>query len=146
MWMTERKLRRFIDPERITQCIQNAESKTSGEIRVSVSSFFFGDPERRARRTFVRLGMAKTRHRNGVLIFVVPSRKRFVILGDAGIHEKVGQAFWDQAKTTLAEHFLKAKFTEGLEAAITQLGDALALHFPPDDDGPNELPNAIDQS
>ncbi len=61
-------------------------------------AFFWGNVRRAAERAFDRLGMDRTKDRNGVLFFIVPSRKRFVVLGDEGIHAKVGQEFWDCAR------------------------------------------------
>ena len=52
-----------------------------------------------AERAFEKLGMARTRQRNAILFFVVPSRRRFAVLGDEGIHAKVGQEFWDAIAT-----------------------------------------------
>ena len=62
-----------IDAGRIEEAIRRAERRTSGEIRVSVSRFFWGDVHRVADRAFARLGMSATRQRNGVLFFIVPS-------------------------------------------------------------------------
>ena len=52
-WM----LRRRVDAEAVRRAIEEAESRTSGEIRVSVSTFFFGNVRRTAEAAFVRLGM-----------------------------------------------------------------------------------------
>jgi uncharacterized membrane protein len=89
--------------------------------------------------------MSKTRLRNGILFFIVPSRKRFVVLGDEGIHAKVGQDFWDGIAAGMEDHFQKGEFTEGLEAGIRTAADSLAVHFPgePATDV-NELPDDID--
>ena len=92
--MTRRKLMRIVDRSRIKEAILRAERRTSGEICVSVSSLFWGNVKRAADKAFVRLGMTQTRQRNGVLLFVVPCRRRVVVIGDVGIHEKVGQEFW----------------------------------------------------
>jgi uncharacterized membrane protein len=91
------------------------------------------------------MGMTQTRERNGILIFVVPSRKRFVVLGDSGIHAKVGQRFWESVAAHLSEHFKVGEFTEGLVQAIEEVGEQLAAHFPHDAaTDTNELPNEID--
>ena len=106
---------------------------------------FLGDVEKTARKAFRRLGMENTADRNGVLIFLVPSRKRFAILGDAGIHEKVGQAFWHEASACLSSHFRKEAFTEGLVEVIRLVGDRLATHFPSTGLADrNELPDEVD--
>jgi uncharacterized membrane protein len=143
--MTRRSLRKCVDEARVIQAIQAAERASSGEIRVSMASFFWGDVEKVARKAFVRLGMDKTAKRNGVLILLVPSRKRFAILGDEGIHAKVGQEFWDGLAGLLSEHFQRGEFTEGLVRGITRVGERLAEHFPGEAEADrNELPDDLD--
>ena len=139
-----RRWLRRIDGARIEQAIAAAERLTSGEIRVSVAPLFWGNVERAARLAFERLGMQQTHERNGVLIFVVPARRRFFVLGDTGIHEKVGQRLWDEVAAALQGHFTKGEFTEGLVAAVERVGRALAEHFPHRPGDVNELPNRVD--
>ena len=143
--VTKRQLIKRIDAPRIEAALGAAEKQTSGEIRVSVSPFFWGSVRRAAERAFERLGMTATKQRNGVLFFVVPSRKRFVVLGDEGIHAKVGQAFWDKTAAALGAKFKVGDFTGGLIDAIALVGQELRLHFPYE--GPrdvNELPDKVD--
>jgi uncharacterized membrane protein len=142
---SRRKLMRTVDADRVKKAIQEAERETSGEIRVSVAPYFWGPVRRVAERAFERLGMHKTQHRNGILFFIVPSRQRFVVLGDAGIHAHVGQDFWDSIAALLSEHFRKGEFTEGLVRAIGLAGEKLAANFPYDAaTDVNELPDDID--
>lgn|GEM_PF-68237 len=145
LWFGRRKNARLVDRELVRQAIIAAELGTSGEIRVSLAPFFWGNVRKAAERAFVRLGMTNTRDRNGILFFVVPSRRAFVVLGDAGIHARVGQQFWDDLARILATHFKHAEFTAGLVAAISLAGEQLANYFPyqPDADK-NELPNEMD--
>ncbi|GLH70192.1 hypothetical protein GETHPA_17250 [Geothrix rubra] len=143
--MSRRSLRKCVDQVRVVAAIQEAERVTSGEIRVSVASFFWGDVEKTAGKAFRRLGMARTADRNGVLIFLVPSRRRFAVLGDSGIHEKVGQAFWEDVSACLSSHFRKGAFTEGLVEGIRMVGERLATHFPSAGAADrNELPEDVD--
>jgi uncharacterized membrane protein len=144
--MTRRQLMRVIDTKAIEDAITRAEQGTSGEIRVSVAPFFWGRVRATAERAFERLGMTDTRDRNGVLFFIVPSRRRFVVLGDEGIHAKVGQSFWDDISAALSPSFHEGRYTEGLVAAIDEVGQQLAEHFPPHADGGDrdELPNTVD--
>jgi uncharacterized membrane protein len=123
------KLIRTIDVERVKAAIAAAERATSGEVRVSVARFFWGSVRRAAERAFVRLGMTRTKDRNGVLFFIVPARKKFVVLGDEGIHAKVGQEFWDCVAGLMTGHFKKGEFTEGLVKGIGEAGGQLAEHF-----------------
>lgn len=145
MWDLSGNLRRKVDAARVEQAIREAEQRTSAEIRVSVAHFFYGDVARTAGKAFRRLGIARTRARNGVLIFLVPSRRQFTVLGDAGVHEKAGQAFWDGLAACLSEHFHRGEFTEGLVEGIRLAGEGLAVHFPvvPGQE-PDELPDEVD--
>lgn len=145
--MTRRRLRKLIDVERIRGAIEAGEQRTSGEIRVSIAPWFWGDPERAAERAFARLGMANTARRNGVLFFLVPARQTFVVRGDDGIHTRVGQAFWDQLVSAMSVHFRRGEFTEGLVFGIGAAAEQLAIHFPYDaKQDVNELPDDVDLS
>ena len=145
MVMTHRKLLQLIDSARIKEAIQKAERQTSGEIRVSVSRLFWGNVEKAAEKAFVRLGMTRTRERNGVFFFVVPSRRKFVVLGDQGIHAKVGQEFWRQVADRVSERFRERDFTGGLVKGIEEVGEQLAAHYPYDRASDvDELTNEVD--
>lgn len=145
MVMTRKALLRAIDSRRIEDAIREAELRTSGEIRVSISRFFWGDVRRVAERAFTRLGMRATRERNAILFFVVPSRRRFVVLGDEGIHAKVGQDFWEKVAAAVSERLREGDFTGGLVHGIESVGEQLAVHFPFDPaTDVNELPDATD--
>ena len=134
-----------IDAARVREAIAEAEKKTCGEIRVSVSRFFWGPVRPVAERAFHRLQMDKTKERNGILFFIVPSRRRFVVLGDEGIHAHAGQDFWTETAAALSGRFRKGEFTEGLAEAILKAGDCLAAHFPYDrTTDVNELSDEID--
>jgi uncharacterized membrane protein len=143
--MSRRKLIKQLDVDKIREAIIAAEKKTSGEIRVSVAPFFWGRVRPVAERAFRRLGMEKTKQRNGILFFIVPARRRFVVLGDEGIHAKVGQDFWDKIAAATAERFRKGEFSDGLVAGIKAAAEGLAAHFPYDAaTDVNELPDDID--
>ncbi len=142
---SRRKLMRTVDVERVKAAIVSAERAACGEIRVSVARFFWGGVRGAAERAFVRLGMTRTKDRNGVLFFIVPSRKKFVVLGDEGIHAKVGQEFWEGVARLMSERFREGEFTEGLVAGIEEAGRQLAAHFPFDPAvDVNELADDVD--
>ena len=145
MVMTRKQLLQVVDRERIKNAIKAAEHRTSGEICVSVSRLFWGNIETAADKAFVRLGMTRTKDRNGVLLFVVPSRRKFVVLGDQGIHERVGQEFWESVAAIISGKFREGDFTGGLLNAIEKVGEELATHFPYDPaTDKNELPDDVD--
>jgi len=74
-------LHRFVDKGRVREAIAAAELETSAPIHVSIAPYFWGSVRRTAWRAFRKHGLAKTAKRNGVLFFVVPSRREFVIIG-----------------------------------------------------------------
>jgi uncharacterized membrane protein len=144
-FMHQSKMIKTVDAGRVKAAIEDAERRTSGEIRVSVSRFFWGRIEPVAWRAFRRLGMAATKERNGILFFIVPARRKFIVLGDEGIHARVGQDFWEGVAAVMSEEFKKGRFSEGLVRGIAEVGKRLAEHFPYDAaTDKNELPDDID--
>lgn len=143
--MLHGKMINLLDEKRIEEAIARAERMSSGEIRVSVAPLFWGSVRKAAERAFERLGMTATELRNGVLFFIAPARRQFVVLGDAGIHEKVGQEFWESISAAVSERFRAGDYTEGLVRGIEMAGEQLAKHFPCDTcRDVNELPDRID--
>jgi uncharacterized membrane protein len=131
--------RKAIDRDAVKAAIVAAERLTSGEIAVSLAPWFWGSVERAADQAFVRLGVGRTREHNGVLVFVCPRRRRFVVLGDSAIHAKVGQTFWDDTAAAIAERFRTGDLTGGIVHGIAVIGDRLAVHFPRGRKTDNEL-------
>ena len=144
MVMTRRKLLRVVDHEKVRTAIEKAEGRTSGEICVSVAPLHWGSVEKAADKAFARMGMTRTKERNGVLFFVVPARRKFVVLGDRGIHEKVGQEFWDRVASVVSEKFREGDFTGGLVRGIEEVGEQLSTHFPHQQDDQDELADDVD--
>jgi uncharacterized membrane protein len=138
MFLARNRLLRKIDPEQVRQAIADAEHHTSGRIRVSLAPWFWGDVRGAAERAFDRLG------RRGVLFFVVPGRRRFVVLGDEDIHAKVGQEFWHDVTAAVGERFRKGDFTGGLVHGIETVGRELAPAMPYDATAAAEPPDDID--
>jgi uncharacterized membrane protein len=132
-----------LDHERIVSAIAEAEKASSGEIRVHVTRREPADLEARARRRFEKLGMTSTKHRNGVLIYIAPNLRRFQILGDRGVHEKCGDAFWKETASEMEEHFRRGAFTEGILRGVEKVGRLLAEHFPREAGDVNELPDEV---
>jgi uncharacterized membrane protein len=139
-------LRRLLSEQeetRVLQAIGAAEAKTSGEIRVHVERRSGGDPMAAAKSWFGRMGMERTEQRNGILFYVAVDERAFAIVGDAGIHAKVGDAFWQALSRAMGEAFAKGEPAEGLALAIEEVGSRLAEHFPRRADDRNELSDEI---
>jgi uncharacterized membrane protein len=120
-----------LEHDRIVRAIRDAESKTSGQIRVYIQrGKLTVDPLMVAQKRFHRLGMHRTPERNAVLIFVAPRAHKFAVVGDKAIHEKCGDEFWRSVVDKMRGHFRNEKFSDALVDAIGDLGNALATHFP----------------
>jgi uncharacterized membrane protein len=141
------KARDFIlqlDHDRIVGAIKSAERQTSGEIRVFVHRGELQDDAlQHAQKKFAKLGMQKTKGRNGVLIFVAPRAQKFAVIGDEGVHAKCGAMFWQQLVDTMRVHFQEQKFTDALVFAIDENAKLLAALFPRQPGDKNELSDEI---
>jgi uncharacterized membrane protein len=130
----------------VVAAIREAESRTSGEIRVFIEDVCDRDhPVERAVEVFALHGMHNTTNRNAVLIYVARESRQFAIWGDEGIHQHVGHTFWEAEKRMLRGYLQRDESCTGLCAVIGQIGDQLQQYFPADkhDDNPNELPDDI---
>src|SRR5215208_1741461 len=131
----------------IIQAIGEAESKTSGEIRVLIQrGKLKSDPLVAAQRKFQRLRMHKTRERNAVLIFVAPRVHKFAVVGDQAIHERCGDELWHRVVERMRTHFQNGKFSAAVIEAIKEIGSVLARHFPQTVRDTNELPDDVIES
>ena len=129
--------------QQLKAAIKEAEEKTSGEIRLYLEEECDADVMDRAAFIFEKLKMHETELRNGVLLYVAFGHKKFAIIGDAGIHQKVGEEFWRTIKQKLVGAFKEEKYIDGLTLAIQETGLALSKFFPPRADDKNELSNDI---
>lgn len=127
----------------IVAAIQEAERKTSGEVRVHIEKKFRGEVLHEAARIFRKLDMHRTAARNGVLLFIAPERREFAIIGDEGINAVVPPGFWDEERDLMLTHFRQGQFGAGICAAIAGVGEKLKEHFPVAGDDENELPDDI---
>jgi len=129
--------------KRISEAIEHAEKHTSGELRVHIGNRCPDDPVRRAQQLLHRLGMTKTKHRNGVLFYFAVKSKKFAIVGDEGIHAKLGAAFWHGVREKMEAEFRAGNFVQGMIDGISEAGHQLHQHFPAGKNDKNELPDTI---
>jgi len=134
-----------IEEQQIVAAIKVSETQTSGEIRVFVESHCkFVDPLDRAAEAFFNLKMNETQAKNGVLVYVAMKDRQLAIFGDKGIHEKVGDAFWNDEVKKMLSHFNSKNYAGGIETIVREVGQALSTYFPYDkDNDKNELPDDI---
>jgi len=131
------------DQLKITNAIRVAETNTSGEIRVHIENRCAGDVLDRAAYIFEKLEMHKTELRNGVLFYLAIEDRKFAILGDAGINEKVAEDFWESTKDIVIGKLKEGKYADGLADGIVKAGEQLKTHFPYQQDDVNELSDDI---
>lgn len=96
-----------------------------------------------AAREFARRGMARTRERTGVLIYVALAEHHAEILADTGIAERVGPDAWTGIIAELTAAIRQGRIGDGLVAAVGRAGAILAEHAPPRFDDEDELPNKV---
>ncbi len=143
-WLTE------ADFDAISRAITAAEARTSAEIRVHLERHVkhrrWGrrvDALTRARRLFTHLGMHRTAQRHGVLIYLALEDRKLAIVGDEGIHVKVGDAYWETARDATIERLREGRAVDGIVAAVEEVGRVLARHFPRRPDDVDELPGEV---
>ena len=112
--------------ERISKTIEEVEKGTSAEIRLSIrDSRETGEADlpikELAMKEFLHLGMEKTQHRSGILIFILYDERKFYVCGDEGIHKRSAPETWEDVAATLKTHFREAKFEEGVHAALKRI-------------------------
>jgi putative membrane protein len=88
-------------------------------------------------------GIAHTKDRSGILIFVSLAERYARIIADDGIAARVTQAGWQGAVDALVAHMRDGRIADGFVAAIDLCGNELAAHFPRAETSQNELPNRI---
>lgn len=144
-WQKDKEFLSEEDKNSIVQALRAAEERTSGEIRVFIESRCkFVDAIDRAREIFFSLKMEETAERNATLVYVAVKDKQAAIFGDEGIHQRVGQKYWEDEVNKMLVYFKEEHLADGLSLVIFDIGQALHAHFPYDrDTDKNELPDHI---
>lgn len=111
-----------------------------GEMEAAVRS--------RAGQAFLENGLTRTERGTGVLVFASLLEHRAVVLGDHGIHGKMGDEGWRQGVDALVAGIGRDDPAGGFCDAIALVGAKLAEHFPRPAGGvgPNELPDDLRES
>jgi uncharacterized membrane protein len=131
------------ESQQLATAIEHAEKRTSGEIKVVLVRHCWADIRDKAARMFKKLNLDKTERRNCVMIMLVLTNREFLIYGDQGIHEKVGQEFWDDVRDLMCDKFREDKFGEGLCEGVREIGKKLAHFFPYQTVDKNEISDEV---
>ena len=100
----------------------------------------------RALRAFHEQGLHRTKEGTGVLIFASLLERQAVVLGDHGIHARMGEDGWGETVGALVAGMARGAPTDGFVEAIGRCGATLQAHFPPGAGaaaGRNELDDAL---
>ncbi len=127
----------------VRYAIKDAEKCSSAEIKFVIARHCWDDIRRKAVKVFKKLGLCETEDRNCVLILLVVTNREFVIFGDVGIDEKVGQDFWDDVRNVMSERFKEDRFGEGICNGAKLIGGKLATYFPSEANDSNEISDEI---
>jgi uncharacterized membrane protein len=132
------------DQKRVVDSIAAAERLSAGEICVHVEGKCPGnDPVKRATALLSKLGVTRTRERNGVLVYAAVRDRRFAVVGDVGIGEEANSPFWEEALQRMTVAFRRGAFGDGICGAVKSVGFQLSKRFPRQPDDKNEVSNEI---
>ena len=144
-WQKQREFFTDAEKQAILAAIKGAEQRTSGEVRLFVESkCHFVDALDRAKEMFAQLKMDQTAERNATLVYIAVDDRQAAVYGDEGIHQKVGQQYWEDEIQKMLLYFGKAHLVDGIVECVKDIGEALHYYFPYDrDTDKNELPDDI---
>lgn len=101
--------------------------------------------QRRAREEFLEHNVFATRDRSGVLLLLSELEHQVVLLGDAGVHERVQTSGWQHHVQHMVRAIRERRPADGVCEVIAELGALLAEQFPARADDSNELSNTVQQ-
>lgn len=131
------------ETELVANAIKEAETQTSAEIKLVIARHCWADIKRKAAHIFKKSGLDKTKQRNCVLILLITTNREFLIYGDQGIHEKVGQDFWEDTTVQMTNKFKAGAFGDGICEGIKVIGNKLAYYFPYQAGDKNEISDEV---
>lgn len=98
---------------------------------------------RLAKAQFYVQGVHMTREHSGVLLFVSLAEHHVEIVADKGIHEKLGEAHWQEIVENFVQQVRSGQVADGFVTAVTACGEATAKHYPRRADDSNELSDGL---
>ncbi len=135
-----------VDTKKIERAITQLETKTSAELRVVIEHKVkknASSATERATQIFNELKMYQTKARNGVLIYLSFKPQYIAIIGDEGIHQKVGDNFWNAVYNAMKQECQNKQFTKAICHGIQEVEKQLVDYYPIQKDDINELSNEV---
>ncbi len=135
-----------IDTKQIEQAIAHLELQTSAELRVVVErkvKVKTASAKVRAEQLFDELKMHQTEQRNAVLIYLSFKPRFVAVVGDEGIHQKVGDNFWQDVYNAMKAQCQSGQFTQAICNGIQEVEKQLTKYYPIQPDDVDELSNEV---
>ena len=98
---------------------------------------------RRAIAVFKAAAERRTVGRTGVLIYLSMAERRAEIVADDAILKLTEAGTWGEAMEALLIDVKEGRVADGMVAAIREVGDVLAEHFPRSSADTNEIPDKL---
>ncbi|MGH7675524.1 MAG: TPM domain-containing protein [Gemmatimonadales bacterium] len=133
----------------IAGAVAQVEATTSAELRVHLERRVHrwpgqrADALRRARKVFTHLGMHLTAERHGVLIYLALEDHKLAVVGDEGIHRRVGDQYWEVVRDLMIARLREGRALDAVLFGVAEVGRVLAEHFPRRPDDRNELSDQV---
>lgn len=87
--------------------------------------------------------ISKTKHENGLLIYISLLEHRVIVKGDESIYKKLEESVWDEAVQKIIQGIRKKQMAQGLSDALDMMENLLKVHFPVTANKQNEVPNTL---
>lgn len=113
----------------VQAALERAQAGTNARVAVRFVPDEGVDAFERAKTEFEKAGLHQHEHRNAALFLVAPKARRFAVIGDRALHERVGDDFWNRTVSAMQPHFAHGDLVGGLVAGLDCLGGALREHF-----------------
>ncbi|MHB8432512.1 MAG: TPM domain-containing protein [Candidatus Tyrphobacter sp.] len=115
---------------RIERAIRAAEAGTTGRIAVRIVPDKDVDAFARAKAEFEHAGLHGAHERNAALVLVAPVARKYAVLGDRALHERVGETFWRDVVEEMRPYFASKNIAAAIVHAVERIGKELQAHFP----------------
>jgi Predicted membrane protein len=133
---------------KITEKIEEIENVSSVELRILIKTKRKRKEQNisindLAVKDFFELGIHKTKHKTGILIYILLKEKKFEIIADEGIYNVIPQPKWNELANKLSFKFAEGNYFEGLMYLLEEIKLIAANNFPKGEDDINELPDEV---
>ncbi len=143
-WFTQVEVSRILLAQLVLFCVLIfVFSYRRVRIRLTPKAIRRADVERAAERQFNLMGIARTKHRSGVLLYISVAERVAIVLPDEAVRKVLTIAATEGALAAMTAKLKHGQAADAFIAAIDILGTKLAELLPPLEANANELSNAV---